>query len=81
MEGVQERSILSSRDRWATGKKTARVTVLLGQFEATALMIESVFAYKIGNYYNCLALSVFVKTKYNNSCECVLIPTKKWLQC
>lgn len=80
-EGVWERSLLSSRARWATGKKTARVTVLLGQFEATALMIEGLFAYKIEIITIALLYLVFVKTKYNNSCECVLVPIKKWLQC
>lgn len=80
-EGVWERSVLSSRACWATGKKTARVTVLLGQFEATALMIEGLFAYKIEIITIALLYLVFVKTKYNNSCECVLVPIKKWLQC
>ena len=58
-EGVWERSLLSSRACWAMGKKTARITVLLGQFEATDLMIEGLFAYKI-EIFKTLTITVFL---------------------
>lgn len=44
-------------------------------------MIEGLFAYKIEIITIALLYLVFVKTKYNNSSECVLVPIKKWLQC